>query len=80
MIKFRTSNRAFFLFSKNRRIEGEINMSGFSLEHLDVVRFYLFGDVKFLHLLLVLMVLDVITGIIVLILSGLAEKLKVVES
>jgi toxin secretion/phage lysis holin len=36
---------------------------GFSLEHLDVVRFYLFGDVKFLHLLLVLMVLDVITGI-----------------
>ena len=36
---------------------------GFSLEHFEVVRFYLLGDVKFLHLLLVLMVLDVITGI-----------------
>jgi toxin secretion/phage lysis holin len=38
-------------------------LGGFNLEHLDVVRFYLFGDVKFLHLLLVLMVLDVITGV-----------------
>ena len=38
-------------------------IEGFSLEHLDVVKFYLFGDVKFLHLLLLLMVLDVITGI-----------------
>jgi len=36
---------------------------GFSLEHLDVVRFYLLGDVRFLQLLLVLMFLDVITGI-----------------
>lgn len=38
-------------------------MGGFSLEHLDIVRFYLFGDVKFLHLLLLLMFLDIITGI-----------------
>jgi len=39
-------------------------MGGFiNLEHLDVVRFYLFGDVKFLHLLLVLMVLDIVTGV-----------------
>lgn len=38
-------------------------MGGFNLEHLDIVRFYLFGDVKFLHLLLLLMFLDIITGI-----------------
>lgn len=38
-------------------------MGGFDLDHLDVVRFYLFGDVKFLHLLLLLMALDVVTGI-----------------
>ena len=39
-------------------------MGGFiNLEHLEVVRFYLFGDVKFLHLLLVLMVLDIVTGV-----------------
>lgn len=39
-------------------------MGGFiNLEHLDVVRFYLFGDVKFLHLLLVLMALDIVTGV-----------------
>lgn len=38
-------------------------MGGVSLEHLEVVRFYLFGDVKFLHLLLLLMGLDIITGI-----------------
>jgi toxin secretion/phage lysis holin len=35
----------------------------FNLEHLEVVRFYLFGDVKFLHLLALLMVVDIITGI-----------------
>ncbi|QUG41292.1 phage holin family protein [Psychrobacillus sp. INOP01] len=34
-----------------------------NLEHLDVVRFYLFGDVKFLHLLLVLMALDILIGV-----------------
>jgi len=39
-------------------------MGGFiKLEHLDEVRFYLFGDVKFLHLQLVLMALDIVTGI-----------------
>lgn len=38
-------------------------MTGFSLEHLDVVRFYLFGDVKFLHLLALLMFIDILTGI-----------------
>lgn len=34
-----------------------------NLEHLEVVRFYLFGDVRFLDLLLLLMALDVFTGI-----------------
>lgn len=34
-----------------------------NLEQLEVVRFYLFGDVKFLHLLALLMVVDIITGI-----------------
>lgn len=38
-------------------------MGGFSLEHLEAARFFLFGDVKFLHLLLVVMGLDIITGI-----------------
>lgn len=33
------------------------------LGHLEVVKLYLFGDVKFLHLLLLLMALDVMTGI-----------------
>ncbi|EPD52741.1 toxin secretion/phage lysis holin [Paenisporosarcina sp. HGH0030] len=40
-----------------------LNAGGFSLEHLDVVRFYLFGDVKFLHLLALLMFVDILTGI-----------------
>ncbi|WP_339179192.1 phage holin family protein [Oceanobacillus sp. FSL W7-1293] len=39
-------------------------MGGVNLEHLEVVRFYLFGDVKFLHLLLLLMALDIITGLV----------------
>ncbi|WP_017470610.1 phage holin family protein [Amphibacillus jilinensis] len=34
-----------------------------NLEHLEAARFYLFGDVKFLHLLLLLMALDIVTGI-----------------
>lgn len=38
-------------------------MEGFSLEHLEAARFYLFGEVKFLHFLLLLMFLDVITGV-----------------
>lgn len=38
-------------------------MEGVSLEHLEAARFFLFGEVKFLHLLLLLMALDVIAGI-----------------
>lgn len=34
-----------------------------NLEHLESARFYLFGDVKFLHLLLLLMLLDIVTGL-----------------
>lgn len=37
---------------------GEVNLS-----HLEVVHFYLFGGVKFLHLLILLMAMDIITGI-----------------
>ncbi|WP_425453908.1 phage holin family protein [Oceanobacillus arenosus] len=33
------------------------------MEHLEAARFFLFGDVKFLHLLLLLMALDIITGV-----------------
>lgn len=36
---------------------------GANLEHLEVARLYLFGPVKFLDLLIVLMVIDIITGI-----------------
>lgn len=38
-------------------------MGGFDLAFLDVAHLYLFGGVKFLHLLLLLMGLDIITGI-----------------
>ena len=38
-------------------------MEGFNLEHLEAARFFLFGDVKFLHLLLLLMGLDIISGV-----------------
>src|SRR5690625_623304 len=39
-------------------------MSGVvSLEYLDIVRFYLFGEVRFLDLLLLLMALDILSGI-----------------
>lgn len=34
-----------------------------NLEHLEVVHMHLFGGVKYLHLLLLLMALDIITGI-----------------
>lgn len=34
-----------------------------NLEHLEAVRFFLFGNVKFLHLLLLLMALDILTGV-----------------
>lgn len=37
-------------------------MEGVNLEHLEATRFFLFGDVKFLHLLLLMMVLDIVTG------------------
>ena len=33
------------------------------LEHLEIVKFYLFGDVKFLHLLLLLFAMDILTGL-----------------
>lgn len=38
-------------------------MGGFNLDHLEAARFYLFGDVKFLHLLILLMSLDIFTGL-----------------
>ncbi|CDQ41516.1 phage holin family protein [Virgibacillus salexigens] len=38
-------------------------MGGVQLEHLEAARMYLFGDVKFLHLLLLLMALDILTGV-----------------
>ena len=33
------------------------------MEYLEAARMYLFGDVKFLHLLLLLMALDILTGL-----------------
>lgn len=38
-------------------------MGGVHLGHLEVARLYLFGEVKFLDLLLLLMAMDIITGI-----------------
>src|SRR5690625_5551777 len=38
-------------------------MGGVNLEYLEAARFFLFGDVKFLHLLLLLMALDIVTGL-----------------
>lgn len=35
---------------------------GIDLEQLEVARLFLFGDVKFLHLLLLLMIIDILTG------------------
>lgn len=40
-----------------------LNVGGVDLEHLEVARLYLFGQVKFLDLLIVLMIIDIITGI-----------------
>lgn len=40
-----------------------LNVGGVNLEHLEVARMYLFGPVKFLDLLIVLMVIDIVTGI-----------------
>lgn len=39
-------------------------MGAVNLEHLEAARMYLFGDVKFLHLLLLMMALDVMTGLV----------------
>ncbi|OLN21115.1 holin [Domibacillus antri] len=39
------------------------SVGGVNLEHLEVVQLYLFGDVKFLDLLLLLMGIDIVTGI-----------------
>ncbi|MGE8004397.1 phage holin family protein [Lysinibacillus sp. NPDC093216] len=38
-------------------------MGGLNLDYLEVAHLYLFGGVKFLHLLLLLMGLDILTGI-----------------
>lgn len=38
-------------------------MGGFNLDYLEVAHLYLFGGVKFLHLLLLLMGLDIVTGV-----------------
>ncbi len=38
-------------------------MEAVNLEHLDATRFFLFGDVKFLHLLILLMGIDILTGV-----------------
>jgi len=38
-------------------------MGGLNLGQLDIVHMYLFGGVKFLHFLLILMALDIITGV-----------------
>jgi len=45
-------------------------MGGLNLEYLEVAHLYLFGGVKFLHLLLLLMGLDILTGIIKAIKNG----------
>lgn len=38
-------------------------MGGFNLDHLEAARFYLFGDVKYLHFYMLLAGIDIITGI-----------------
>ncbi|OZS77444.1 holin [Tetzosporium hominis] len=40
-----------------------LSAGGVNLEHLEIVRFYLFGQVKFLDLLFVLMIIDIATGV-----------------
>ena len=40
-------------------------IGGFNLEHLEAAKFYLFGDVKFLHFYLLLAFIDIITGVTV---------------
>jgi len=36
---------------------------GINLEHLEVARLYFFGEVKFLDLLLIVMAIDIVTGV-----------------
>lgn len=38
-------------------------MKGFDVAHLEVLHMYLFGGVKYLHFLLMLMLIDIITGL-----------------
>ncbi len=40
-----------------------MNIGGVNLEHLEAAKFFLFGDVKFLHLLILLFGLDILTGL-----------------
>lgn len=40
-----------------------LNIGGVDLDHLEVARMYLFGPVKFLDFLMLLMALDILTGI-----------------
>lgn len=40
-----------------------LNLGGADLEHLEVARMYLFGPVKFLDFLMMLMAFDILTGI-----------------
>ncbi|WP_404466528.1 holin family protein [Planococcus rifietoensis] len=40
-----------------------LNLGGADLEHLEVARMYLFGPVKFLDFLMVLMAFDILTGV-----------------
>lgn len=44
-------------------MKGEIYM-WINIENLQVVQAYLFGDVKFLHFLVLLMFVDIVTGVI----------------
>lgn len=63
------SHRAYFLWGNTGRsitkLTGDENImiEGVNLEHLEAARFFLFGDVKFLHLLILLMGLDIVTGV-----------------
>lgn len=41
----------------------QLHVGGVNLEHLEVVQLYLFGNVKFLDLLLLVMGIDIVTGL-----------------
>lgn len=40
-----------------------LTVGGADLEHIEVARMYLFGPVKFLDFLMLLMALDILTGV-----------------